>query len=125
MLDKDQRQHTRQNENAIISFGFLHQTPRFLGFVKNVSQYGLYFVTEKPLSIGSLVSIQPWRCESSSADSLSPSSRQRADVICSQARHNPRRLNAMVIGKVVHCRRLDDQTPASYGIGAHYESPSV
>ncbi len=125
MIDTDQRKHKRQNDNAIISFGFLNQTPRFLGFVKNVSQYGLYFVSDKPLSIGALVSIQPWRCGSLPADTLSPPSRRRADAICSQGRNEPQRLNAMVIGKVVHCRRLDDQTPATYGIGAHYESPSV
>ena len=125
MIDRDQRKHNRQSENAIISFGFLNQTPRFLGFVKNVSQYGLYFVTEKPLSIGSLVSIQPWRCGSLPSDTLSPPSRERADAICSQGRNEPRQINALVIGKVVHCRRLDDQTSATYGIGAHYESPSV
>ncbi len=125
MSDRDQRKHNRQNESAIISFGFLNQTPRYLGFVKNVSKYGLYFVSEKPLSIGSLVSIQPWRCGSLPADTFSPPSRERADAICTQARNKPRRLNAMVVGKVVHCRRLDDQTPATYGIGAHYESPSV
>ncbi len=125
MNDIDQRKYTRNNESALISFGFLHQTPRFLGFVKNVSQYGLYFITEKPLRIGSLVSIQPWRCESPPADTFSPPSRRRADAICSQSRNKPRHINAMVIGKVVHCRRLDDETPPTYGIGAHYESPSV
>lgn len=125
MTDPDHRKHARKLEKAIISFGFLNQTPRHLGFVKNTSEYGIYFVTEKALDIGALVSIQPWRCGMPAPDTSSPTSRGQADAACAQSHNANHRLKAMVIGKVVHCRRLGESAPPVFGIGAHYQSPSV
>ncbi len=125
MTDTDLRKHARKLEKAIISFGFLNQNPRHLGFVENTSEYGIYFVTEKALSVGALVAIQPWRCGMPPPESSSPASRRRAAAVCAQSHNANHRLNAMVIGKVVHCRRLGENVPPVFGIGAHYQSPSV
>ncbi len=119
------RKHVRTDEKAIISFGFLNQTPRYLGFVENTSEYGIYFVTEKALSVGALVAIQPWRCGLRAPATSSPADRREADAVCAQTHNASHHLNTMVIGKVVHCRPLEDRTPTAYGVGAHYESPSV
>ena len=121
----NQRRHARTREKTIISFGFLHQSRRYLGFVQNTSRYGIYFVTEKPLTVGSFVSIQPWRCGDDLPDTASPASREHVGELCSDGSDKSQRLKAMVIGRVVHCQRLDEEMPAAYGIGAHYGSPSV
>lgn len=125
MTAQDHRKHTRKNEKAIISFGFLNQTPRYLGFVENTSEYGIYFVTEKALSVGALVAIQPWHCGLQAPETSSPAGRREADAVCAQTHNASHQLKAMVIGKVVRCRPLEDRTPPAYGVGAHYESPSV
>ena len=125
MLNQNQRRHARTREKSIIRFGFLHQSPRYLGFVQNTSRYGIYFLSEKPLTVGSFVSIQPWRCGDDPPHTASPAIRDRAGELCSEGSDNAHHLKAMVIGRVVHCQRMDEEMPAAYGIGAHYESPSV
>ncbi len=125
MTDPDLRKHARKFEKAIINFGFLNQTTRHLGFVENTSEYGIYFVTDKALAVGALVAIQPWRCGMTPPETSSPASREHAAAACAQTHNANHRLNAMVIGKVVHCRRLGENTPPVFGVGAHYQSPSV
>jgi hypothetical protein len=125
MTDFDLRKHARTNARAIISFGYLNQTPRYLGIVENTSRYGIYFITEKVLTPGTLVSIQPWRCGTRPPASSTPASRREADAVCTENHNASHQINAMVIGKVVHCRRLENHVPQAYGVGAHYESPSV
>jgi hypothetical protein len=125
MTDLDLRKHTRKNERAVISFGYLNQTPRHLGIVENTSRYGIYFITEKMLTVGTIVIIQPWRCGTRPPETSSAYSRREADAICEETHNASHQLNALVIGKVVHCRRLENHLPSAYGVGAHYESPSV
>ena len=125
MTNPDLRKHARKLEKAIISFGFLDQSPRHLGFVENTSEYGIYFVTEKALAVGALVAIRPWRCSMAMPDTSSPASREHTAAVCAQSHNDNHRLNAMVIGKVVHCRRLGEAGPPVFGVGAHYQSPSV
>jgi hypothetical protein len=125
MTDPERRKHTRSEEKAMVGFGFLNQTRRYLGFVENTSKYGIYFITEKMLTVGTFITIQPWRCGTRPPKTSSPARRQDADDLCAQSPNASHRLNSLVIGKVVHCQRIDDRVPPAYGIGAHYESPAV
>jgi hypothetical protein len=128
VINVDHRKHTRYNEKALITFGFLNRTARYLGFVENTSQYGVFFLADKPLAEGALVSIKPLSCKSSLLERVSAHTREHAAEICSGSSTGdqlPHRLNSMVIGKVVHCRPLESDATPRYGIGAHYESPSV
>ncbi|MDJ0889176.1 MAG: hypothetical protein QNI89_17870 [Desulfobacterales bacterium] len=125
MTVTERRKHPRAEEKAIVGFGFLNQTPRYLGFVENTSEYGIYFISEKALPVGTFVTIQPWRCGTRPPETSSAGSRREADTICARSHNATHRLNAMVIGKVVHCRRIEDRVPPAYAIGAHYEGSAV
>ncbi|MDJ0886555.1 MAG: hypothetical protein QNI89_04595 [Desulfobacterales bacterium] len=125
MTDMERRKHPRTEDRAIVGFGFLNQTPRYLGFVENTSAYGIQFISEKALPVGTLVTIQPWRCGIQPPEASSAESRRDADAICAGSHNATHRLNAMVIGKVVHCRRIEDRMPPAYAIGAHYEGSAV
>jgi hypothetical protein len=124
----DHRKHTRYNEKALITFGFLNGSARHLGFVENTSEYGLFFLADKPLAEGALVSIRPLSCKSSLPGRVPPNVRELAAAVCSgspSGDHLPHRLNSMVVGRVVHCRPLEKEATSMFGIGAHYESPAV
>ncbi len=125
MTVMERRKHPRTEEKAIVGLGFLNQTPRYLGFVENTSEYGLYFISEKALPVGTLVTIQPWRCGIRPPEASSDASRRDADAICAGSHNATHRLNTMVIGKVIHCRRIEDRVPPAYAIGAHYEGSAV
>lgn len=128
MINVDHRKHIRHYQKALITFGFLNRTARYIGFVENTSQYGVFFLADKPLAEGALVSIRPLSCTSSLLERVSSHTRDHAAAVCAGSPSGdrlPHRLNAMVIGKVVHCRPLESGETVKYGIGAHYESPSV
>ena len=125
MTSIERRKHPRTEEKAIVGLGFLNQTPRYLGFVENTSEHGIHFISEKALPVGTLVTIQPWRCGTRPPETSSAENRRDADAICAGSHNATHRLNAMVIGKVIHCRRIEDREPPAYAIGAHYEGPAV
>lgn len=127
-MNDDPRKHPRHHQTAAISYGFLNQPARYLGFVKNVSKSGIYFEAERPITVGALVSIQPMACTPSARNRLPPESRDQAAAFCSAGEtgdQNGSRINALAIGKIIHCRQIENRSPALYGIGARYESPSV
>jgi hypothetical protein len=125
MTLQERRRHTRTEDQAIIGFGFLNQTPRYIGFVANTSKYGIYFTTEKLLTVGTLVTIQPWRCGMRPPKTGSPASHRDAADLCARSQNAVHRLKTMVTAKIVHCRRIEERVPPTYGIGAQYEGPAV
>ena len=125
MTVMERRKHARTEEKAIVGFGFLNQTLRYLGFVENTSEYGIYFISAKELPVGTLVTIQPWGCGMRPPETSAAGSHRDVDAICAESHNTTHRLNAMVIGKVVHCRRIEDRMPPAYAIGAHYEGSAV
>ncbi len=125
MTVMERRKHPRTEEKALVGLGFLNQPPRYLDFVENTSAYGIQFISEKALPVGTLVTIQPWRCGIRPPDTSAAGSRQDAEAICAESHNATHRLNTMVIGKVIHCRRIEDLMPPAYAIGAHYEGSAV
>ena len=125
MTHQERRKYARRADKAIVGFGFLNQTSRYIGFVENTSKYGIYFTTEKMLTVGTLVTIQPWHCGTRPPDTSSPASRQNVDALCARSQNASHLLNTMVTAKVVHCRRIEERVPPAYGIGAQYEAPAI
>lgn len=127
-MHPDNRKHERCTGNTAITYGFLNRQTRYLGVAKDFSRYGMYFVTDRPLTAGAMIVIRPLDCNASQKRWKSQIHEDLASTYCSGTTpmsDGCKHLEAVVVGEVKRCEKRENSAPLGYGIGVHYVSPAV
>ncbi len=121
------RKHRRCSGSTPISFGFLNQDTRYLGIAKNVCREGMFFVADRPLTLGATISIKPIDCRPTEGQDSqeTDSSADICQIVPKDDRESCFRVNSLVTARVKHCKRIRFKAPMEYGIGVHYLGPAV
>lgn len=128
MMHPNKRKHERCTGNTAIMYGFFNRQTRYLGVAKDFSKYGMYFVTDRPLTAGAMIVIRPLDCNASNKRWNSQTGKDLASVYCSGGMpmsEGCKKLEAVVVAEVKRCEKKENSDPFNYGIGVHYVGPAV
>lgn len=129
-LETDRRRSRRCQQELGIAFSFLNTQERYMGVVRNYSRFGMYFETDRTLSPGTLIVIQPLTCND--ADACVTGSAW--DIAARSYRADPGiapitaacgQLKTLVVAQVKRCEKVLLAELECQGIGVHYVSPAA
>ena len=95
-----------------------------MGVVRNYSRFGMYFETDRTISPGTLIVIQPLACGCVSSWDISAHS-YRADAENGEGSAACRQLKTLVVAQVKRCEKVSLAELECQGIAVHYVSPAV
>jgi len=127
MEKKERRRNKRCNEDMGIVYSYFNQTKQHAAVAKNFSRFGMYFESDRPLSIGTTIVIRYLGCDADNRDSSSLDG-EPASYYCKDSKlvsEACREIKTLVVAEVKRCENCNDLNKERYGIGVHYISPAV
>lgn len=127
-FETERRESSRCHDEVGIAFSFLNTKKRYMGVARNYSRFGMYFETDRVLSPGTLIVIQPLTCEEDDSCGTESSRDMLAASERGDARSNftaCRQLKTLVVAQVKRCEKVHVAELECYGIGVNYVSPAV
>ncbi|MGD8212157.1 MAG: hypothetical protein PVF32_20005 [Desulfobacterales bacterium] len=128
MEKKDRRRSKRCNEDTGILYSFFNQTEQHAALARNYSRFGIYFESDRPLSLGTIIVIRTLDCETD--DNLDGGSFEGGPAAYYCKNTQPRseecqELKTLVVAEVNRCENCKDLERKNYGIGVNFVNPAV
>jgi hypothetical protein len=127
MQTLEHRKTKRYVQDAQIAFFFLNRTEEHSAVARNFSRSGMYFETDRPLAVRTLIGIHAKGCgpahpSDGAEDRRSASSQTPGDLLPEE--RGCIHLKSLVVAEVKRCE-LTHGGAGRYGIGVHFVSPAV
>ncbi len=125
---QERREHPRCSEDTGIVYSFINKLERHAAVARNYSRLGMYFESDNPLALGTIIVIRTLTCEA--ADDLGAGSIEKgpAPYYCKDSHLAPepcREIKSLVTAQVKRCEKTTVRGGEGYGIGVQFVRPAV
>ena len=128
MEKKERRKNERCTEDTGIVYSIINQAEQHAAVARNYSRFGMYIVSDRPLSPGTTIVIRAPGCDTADPRHGSSSERGPAAYYCKDTplpSEACQELKTLVTAEVKRCENCGDLDEERYGIAVHYIGPAV